>query len=230
MPYPAEDLTGRRFGRLIVTKRASNAGRCIRWHCVCTCDRGRATISHAADLRRGKSTSCGCLGAETQAVHGHASLGRKSPEYISWQHMIARCYNKNDVSYAHYGGRGIEVCAHWRSSFEAFLKYIGRRPSAQHSLDRHPDNDGNYKPGNVRWATPTEQTRNKRTNRFFPFRGKTLCLADWAKAFGIHRATLGRRLQRASASNETFGTVFTSLSAAAKRKSSPPHCGRQEIA
>ena len=123
--------------------------------------------------------------------------------------MIARCHNKNDVSYARYGGRGIEVCVRWRGSFAAFLKYIGRRPSPQHSLDRHPDNDGNYKPSNVRWATPTEQTRNKRTNRFFTFRGKTLCLADWAKAFGIHRSTLGRRLQR---TNEAFETVFAALS------------------
>lgn len=76
--------------------------------------------------------------------------------------MIQRCTDKNFARFADYGGRKIQVCARWRNSFTAFLADMGRKPSPMHSLDRFPNNDGDYEPGNCRWATPREQRANQR--------------------------------------------------------------------
>ena len=158
------DLTGRRFGRLTVLKRGSNAnGGRPRWACLCDC--GAETLPSGSNLHGGGTRSCGCLGREHAAVavkirslkHG-MSL---SPEHNAWAHMKQRCFNKNTQKYKLWGGRGITVCPQWLDSFEAFYADTGPRPSPKHSLDRI-NNDGNYEPGNVRWATHKEQNNNRR--------------------------------------------------------------------
>src|SRR5262245_10496757 len=93
----------------------------------------------------------------TNKTHGMAN----SPEYQAWNSAKQRCTNPNDGSYSRYGGRGIRMCDEWVNSFEAFYNYIGPRPSSNHSLDRYPNNDGNYEPGNCRWATKSEQAKNR---------------------------------------------------------------------
>lgn len=95
-----------------------------------------------------------------QTTHGMS----RSPEHNAWARMIQRCENPNEGGYKNYGGRGIRVCAEWRASFSAFLRDMGRRPSGIHSIDRI-DVDGDYAPGNCRWATPSEQSRNRRVNK-----------------------------------------------------------------
>lgn len=129
-----------------------------------------------------------------KCLHGGA-VGRRSPEYKTWCNMKNRCSNRKDKRYLDYGGRGIAVCDEWRTSFAAFVSYVGRRPSPLHELDRI-DNDGDYRPGNVRWATAREQSRNKRSNVTFVVNGCRLILADALQFFGLNGTTYGSRLRR----------------------------------
>lgn len=111
-----------------------------------------------------------------------------------WHDMIHRCYNANNVSYQRYGGRGITVCDRWRESVYAFLDDMGPRPSEKHSIDRYPNNDGNYEPGNCRWATQQEQIDNSSVPRLILFRGVTRSVSCWSRALGIDHRTLFKRL------------------------------------
>jgi hypothetical protein len=109
--------------------------------------------------------------------------------------MRNRCGNPRHPSYPNYGGRGITVCDRWLASFEAFLQDLGPRPSSRHSLDRI-DNDGNYEPGNCRWATTSLQNRNSRQNVRISYLGRTLTLCEWSALLGIPRHTLENRIAR----------------------------------
>lgn len=125
------------------------------------------------------------------ATHGMSY----SAEYRTWVGMIQRCHNPDDLNYKKYGARGIMVHPPWRDSFEAFFAHAGRRPSADHSLDRI-DNGLGYIPGNVRWATRSEQQRNTRHNRMLTHGGRTQCLSAWAEEIGISKKTLHMRLSK----------------------------------
>lgn len=115
------------------------------------------------------------------------------PLYCTWTHMISRCEDRGTESYPRYGGRGIGVCKRWRESFAAFAADMGMRPSPKHSIDRINPN-GNYEPGNCRWATPKEQARNKRRNLLLSAFGVTRCAAEWSELMGINSDTLRARL------------------------------------
>lgn len=156
-------LQGRRFGRWTVLSRAGKTSQGEpTWLCKCDCGTEREIAG--ACLRFERSRSCGCLRdlkSSERAVHGHARTGLKSSLYSTWNGMKQRCHNPNHDSYHNYGGRGVSVCARWRWSFAAFLKDVGLKPRAGLTLDRI-DNDGNYEPKNVRWATAKEQASNTR--------------------------------------------------------------------
>lgn len=127
--------------------------------------------------------------------HGDTRGGRISPEYRIWRGIKTRCLNPSDHSYPGYGGRGITICDRWRDSFEDFLADVGRRPSPKHSIDRI-NNDGSYEPGNVRWATPTEQQLNKMNNAVLTLNGVTRCQSEWSALTGVSQVTISARLRR----------------------------------
>lgn len=152
---------GDRFTRLTVMEPAgANRDRHRMWQCLCDC--GNVTIVIGSNLRKGFSRSCGCLRVEITRQRSTTHGMTHTPEHQAWQRAKQRCGNPHHPRYGDYGGRGISLTEEWLNDFPSFYAYIGPRPSPQHSIDRYPDNDGNYKPGNVRWATRIQQARNKR--------------------------------------------------------------------
>lgn len=126
-------------------------------------------------------------------IHGQRTRKNRSKEYTAWVNMKDRCYNISHSSYQNYGGRRIAVCDRWLSSFENFLEDMGVAPTPKHSLDRFPDNNGHYEPGNCRWATTAEQNINKRSAVFIEYNGIVKSLSQWSKSLGISKNTISDR-------------------------------------
>lgn len=188
------DLTGKKYGRLTVVKRAGSQGKNTTWLCICDC--GTECIVQSSNLKNQKNISCGCnrrqLASKKFKTHGMA----KTRLYREWRRMKERCLLQTKEGYERYGGRGITVCAEWSESFEAFRDWAmanGYRDDL--TLDRK-DNDGPYCPENCRWITNAEQQSNKSNNRFITFDGRTQTLSQWARETGIRKDTLRLRLKK----------------------------------
>lgn len=185
------DLKGQVFDRLTVLGFAGKSeGRTTiaTWFCRCECGAFVKVFGNA--LRSGQCRSCGCLASDTSAsrllVHGDNRKYKKHYLYIIRNGMIARCHNSTREQYKYYGGRGITVCDEWRESYVAFRDYIlstlGERPKGCH-LDR-VDNNRGYEPGNVRWASPSDNCLNKRTTKFLTINGVKKNMVEWSKSPG----------------------------------------------
>lgn len=185
------DLTGQRFGRLIVVGQAGRKYSNVSWLCKCDCGAEIKLVGYS--LKRGTTKSCGCLKKEfaTEYAKKHGMTG--TAEYISWTQMLARCRNENNDAYPRYGGRGIKICGRWLESFENFYTDMGERPNKEYSLDRI-ENNSNYEPDNCRWATPTEQANNTRENIYLLFEGEKLTISEWERKQKMKRGTLWNRL------------------------------------
>jgi hypothetical protein len=187
------DLTGRRFGFLIVISKASVKNGRIFWLCRCCCGEEREIA--ASRLTTGNTKSCGCqknnMIAQSKTKHGMS--GTKL--YVIWKHMTQRCENPNVQRYRSYGGRGICVGKEWRENSTAFINWAKSSGYSEGlSLDRI-DVNGNYEPGNCRWVVKNEQAKNKTTNRVITINGEEHCLSDWARISGIPYETLRSRLK-----------------------------------
>jgi hypothetical protein len=184
----AVDIAGHIYGQLLVIERhvVSSAAGKARWLCQCSC--GSFTIVVAGTLRSGETLSCGHLNFDPVS-HG----GYRHPEYRVWNLMRQRCHNPKNTHYASYGGRGISVCDRWRKSYAAFNEDMGRRPFLGAQIDRI-DNNGNYEPGNCRWATRKQNCRNQRKTRFLAYRGEVRSMPEWCEILGLHYGTVKHRV------------------------------------
>ena len=158
-----EDIVGNKFNRLTVLGYTHN-GKNNRKFFDCLCDCGGRINTNGSAVRFGTTKSCGCLKRElatarNRALHTKHGL-HLHPLYATWLSMIARCDKPGNNRYQYYGGRGITVCDRWRNSVSAFIQDVGDKPTPEHSIDRI-DVNGNYEPGNVRWATLKEQRSNR---------------------------------------------------------------------
>lgn len=188
-------MTGKKFHRwtVIGTGPFITGDGASSYRCRCSC--GTVRYVRLQNLIRGASRSCGCLQKEKAKgrLTKHGESMENSPEYIAWRSMKSRCLIKSATGYRNYGGRGITVCNDWILSYAIFLRDVGRRPTSGHSLERR-DNNGNYEPGNVYWATKTEQSMNKRGVRLVTHNGVTKSISGWAEVFNLFPATLQYRL------------------------------------
>lgn len=177
MPRPARtDLIGKVFGRLLVTGLTDDPkGRRM---AIAKCECGTEIQTAPSSLERGATQSCGCL----KTTHGHAKGSTLSPTYISWSLMLGRCNNPNNERHERYGGRGIKVCERWHV-FQNFLEDMGKRPAGL-SIDRI-NNDGDYEPGNCRWATTAEQLRNRSVSLLVEMDGQKVTLKEACRTKGI---------------------------------------------
>jgi hypothetical protein len=192
----ALNLTGMRFGRLMVIHREKNIGEKTAWLCLCDC--GTNVIVQSTSLTSGNTKSCGCLQKDISREIGSRLLTkhggfRKNPRlYKIWKHIIERCNDKNFKYYKNYGGRGITICSNWMH-FDNFYQWaISNGYLDNLTIDRINVN-GNYEPGNCRWATRKTQSRNKRSNKSITFNGVTKNYAEWDECLGFPIGTIRTR-------------------------------------
>lgn len=176
---------GQKYYDLTVIGFVDNKANSAKCKFLCKC--GNETTVRATYVLSGNTKSCGCR----KKPHG----GTSSPEHTSWKAMISRCRRKSDKSYSKYGGRGIKVCKEWIDSYKNFLDHIGPRPSKSHTLDRI-DVNGNYEPGNVRWATSKQQARNRRDNVLIAIGDEKHCFSEWCEIMGISVRTVQSRTRK----------------------------------
>jgi hypothetical protein len=194
MPEYKIDLVGQTFGRWTVKSFSHRDGKVFYWACVCSCDAKTERSVNGASLRTGASQSCGCLHREVVTQSGTRHGLHKHPAYRSWRSMSGRCSNPNDPNYHLYGGRGIRVCRRWED-FAAFWADMGDTWQPGTTLDRHPDVNGNYEPLNVRWATPKQQARNRRSNVRIKTRWGPKTIVEGAELSGLTFNTIASRIR-----------------------------------
>ena len=183
------DLEGYERNRLRVGRYLGMARTQAMWEVFCAC--GRAVPMSRKAMTNPKIKSCGCFMKERLTTHG--MKGKRV--YRIWMAMKGRCETPSNGNYGPYGGSGIKIYPEWSRSFEAFLRDVGDCPSEAHTIDRFPNQSGNYEPGNVRWATPIEQGSNQKTNTLLTIEGVTKTLAQWSRASEVNRATISDRLE-----------------------------------
>lgn len=194
-----KDLTGQRFGRLVVMERAESyiqpsGQKKTQWRCKCDC--GNEIITVGYNLTRGLTTSCGCVRTE-RLIKMNKTHGKSNHILFSkWEHMKDRCCNPNDKRYKNYGGRGIKICDEWLNSFESFYKWsIENGYEDGLTIDRINVN-GNYEPNNCRWTTWNIQCNNRTNNVYIEYNGETKTLKQWCDILNIDYKKAHNRIHK----------------------------------
>jgi hypothetical protein len=203
------DMTGQRFGRLVVVSRAESRNKRAMWNCVCDC--GNKVVVAGKDMRDGKTKSCGCYHKEHYSTPPRMT-GSKNPSYKHgksgsklfgvWASIVQRCTNKNNKAFHMYGARGITVCKEWETDFQAFHDWaIANGYASGLSIDRINNNDG-YSPDNCRWVCSLTQNNNKRSNILISRNGETHTLSEWARIKNLpYKAVLARYYRHGDTDN-----------------------------
>lgn len=194
---------GQRFSRLLATTEPQHIDGYPYRMVVCLCDCGTTKLVEASYLVSGRVKSCGCY---RRRQNGQS----RTPEYRAWQGMMSRCYKPHNKSYKHYGGRGVKVCDRWHD-YKNFLDDIGQKPTHLHSLERE-NNEKNYEPNNVIWATKKHQNNNKRSNVVIEHGGKTQTLSQWCEELNLPYGTIQARLAVGWEPSEALTTKVSSMS------------------
>lgn len=214
-PQPFQSLVGKTFGRWLVVEHLGTLGALYLRTYLCRCECGREVSVIGRNLTDGRSKGCRWCG---HLKHGQAKRRPARPAvYNIWLAMHSRCYGNHPTFRKNYQSRGIKVCQRWRESFDAFIADMGGRPTDSHSIDR-VNNDGNYScgrceecvaagwPANCRWATPTEQSNNKRNSRLLTFRGEVRSITQWARIVGLDQNTIAYRLATGMSEEQALAT------------------------
>ena len=191
------DLTGQRFGRLVVIGVDDRGTRKTYFNCQCDC--GNVKSVRADSLIAGMIRSCGCLKKEQDrtnltAAHTHKQSGTRL--YQIWQGIKKRCYNPHDARYDRYGGRGIKVCDEWRDDFQSFYDWAMQNGYQETLTIDRIDNDGDYCPENCRWSDSQEQARNRSSNIKITIGNATKTLTEWCEIFEVDSKVVFARYKR----------------------------------
>lgn len=187
------DLTGQRFGRLVVIEQYKSLNGHTRWLCQCDC--GEKTIVHGNSLKSGNTKSCGCISLENKQSYGTHKMSKTAIFHV-WLTMKQRCNNPNSKSFNQYGARGISVCKEWEDDFSSFYEWsIANGYKENLTIDRI-DNDGNYEPSNCRWVDHFVQANNKRNNVFYEINGEKKTLAQWCREYGMDYSVVSQRIHK----------------------------------
>ena len=200
-----KDLKGVTFGGLkVLEKSHRNKYGAQHWLCLCSC--GSLCTPRGADLKTGRTKSCGCLRGVVNKQRATHNLSQ-SRLYRVWGSIVQRCKNSNNSRFSSYGGRGITICVEWRDSFESFYYWaIDNGYEEGLTIDRI-DNDGSYSPDNCRWITWNAQRLNTRHSFIISYRGKTQTLTEWAAELGIEYHVLYMLLKYLNwSAEEAFST------------------------
>lgn len=194
MKTTRENWDGEKFGRLTIMGEAEKRKHSGNWFRMmkCKCDCGNKKIVRLSHLTAGATMSCGCLCREKIGLINKTHGKSYTKIFQIWGNMKSRCYNKNNIGYHRYGGRGISVCDSWLK-FENFFDDMGDVPKGM-TLDRI-DNNGNYCKKNCKWSTKEEQANNRRTSRIIEYRNKKYTLTQLANKNNIDVRKLWSRLK-----------------------------------
>lgn len=193
-----KDMTGQRFGKLVVKELAGKDGRGeCKWLCQCDC--GNTTVVYGSHLRKGRTVSCGCVMRNAHASHRES----RTRLYRIWQHMTSRCSNPKSDSYKYYGKRGITYCNEWKT-YESFRDWAMANGYKDNLTIERIDVNGNYEPENCTWIPQTEQAKNTRKAIRITYDGITDTLRGWSKRMGIPKSTLWSAYNRGENIYERF--------------------------
>lgn len=194
MTMKGKDLIKQKFGRLLVVNRAYTKNHKVYWECICDC--GKTTFVHTSNLRCNRTQSCGCLKIEHLVDRSTTHKQRHTKLYEVWKTIKQRCFNKNNISYHNYGGRGITICDEWKNDFNSFYEWSMANGYKEGLTIDRINNNGNYEPSNCRWTTKLVQANNTRTNRYVTINNETKSLADWCRYYNISYSLVYQRIYK----------------------------------